>query len=287
MRNGQTFLKYLFAGVVLASVMLPDTAPAQSVDDLLLLIDQGELDSAEAILTDLSFSNPGHPGIRYARALMQTDALVAAGIYKDIIRNHADSKYFPGSLMRLGEYYFAQGLYVQSRQNLMNLIRFYPESPHIVNAVNLSLRAGIASRQLDSVYIDLSEIVEKYPDLQFDIPEDLDVTRIPGRRQPLPVEEPVVSPLRTLGEPTEEATAQPTGGIALQAGAFGNYDNARRLADQIESIGYQTQVKERMVNDRKLFLVWVGDYPDREAAIRASDILEAALGVGTFPVAND
>ncbi|MEA3288502.1 MAG: SPOR domain-containing protein [Candidatus Marinimicrobia bacterium] len=268
---------------------IPVSSLCQDVDGLLTLVHQGKLDSAETVLSELSFKHPGHPGLRYARALMQTDALLAAGLYKDIVRNHSRSQYMAGALMHLGEYYYAQGLYVQSRQFFLRLIRFHPDYSDIVNAVNLSLRAGIASRQMDSVYIDLADITERFPNTSFDIPEELDITRIPARAK-LPVEsdrtQPLITaPLRGLGEGVVTSTNQPKGEYTLQAGAFGDYNNARRLADQIESIGYTTTIKERISNGKTLYLIMVGDFSDRTAAMSVSDMLEAALGIPSFPVA--
>jgi len=271
--------------------MIIAPAKAQDVDGLLNLIQAGQLDSAKLQLADLSFKYPGNPGIRYARALMQTDALVAAGLYKDIIRNHGSSRYTPGALMHLGEYYYAQGLYVQSRQYLSRLIRFHPAYPDLVNAVNLSLRAGIASRQMDSVYIDLQDILQNFPNVAFDIPEELDLTRLAGNPvQNSPSSPPSstkMKPIRGLGQTPPGESGHLNSAYILQAGAFGNYDNARRLADQIESIGYAVHIQEQFRGGRKLYLIQVGQYPTRTAAMSAADMLEAALGVSAFPVANN
>jgi len=276
--------------VLLAIIFIsqPLDALSQDVDGLLALVYEGKLDTAEIVLSDLSFEYPGHPGIRYARALMQTDALVAAGLYKDIVRNHGSSNYVAGSLMHLGEYYYAQGLYVQSRQFFSRLIRFHPNHPEIVNAVNLSLRAGIASRQMDSVYIDLADILQRFPGKAFDIPEQLDLTRIPGQTSRIQeTAEPPAAPIRRLGEGVDNSTPVLKGAYVLQAGAFGEYANARRLADQIESIGYTTRVDERVSNNTTLYLIIVGDYQTKTAALSVADMLEAALGIASFPVANN
>jgi len=273
--------------VVLGSLCL-GSGLSQDVTGLLQLINEGRIDSAEIVLSELSYAYPGNPGVRYARALMQHDALIAAGLYKDIIRNHRGSEYVAGSLMHLGEYYYAQGLYVQSREFFMQLIRNYPQYPEIVFAVNLSLRAGLAARKLDSVYSDLAYIVKHYPDQSFDIPEELDLTRIPGQKTNAYLEQPVLQPstsLRRLGGTVSNATAKRKGQYVLQAGAFGNYANARRLADQIESIGYSTTIKERPVNNKTLYLIWVGEYATKTAALNVADMLEAALGIQSFPVA--
>ena len=286
---GKTHLIKISLLVILFIGNLSSTS-AQDVDGLLSLIQMGKIDSAKAILADLSYEYPGHPGVRYARAIIQDDALVAAGIYKDIARNHAGSKYAASSYMHLGEYYYAQGLYVQSRQFFSRLIRHHPDHPDIVNAVNLSLRAGIASRQMDSVYIDLANIIDMYPNVAFDIPEDLDLTRLPGRKmnrsdppQP-PTQE--AAPIRGLGQDVGGKTIETKGQYSLQAGAFGSYDNARKLADQIESIGYSTRIKERSINGKTLYLIIVGDYSTKTAALSVVDMLDAALGIPSFPIAN-
>lgn len=264
---------------------------AQDVDGVLSLIELGKMDSAKAILANLSYEYPGHPGVKYARAIIQDDALVAAGIYKDIARNHAESEYAASSYMHLGEYYYAQGLYIQSRQFFSRLIHSYPNHPDLVNAVNLTLRAGIASRQMDSVYVDLANILENYPDVAFDIPEELDLTRLPGRVEPgnrySESSNEVIAPIRKLGQDLGERNVEPQGQYSLQAGAFGQYDNAKRLSDQIESIGYSTTIKERTANGSTLYLIMVGDYPTRTAALSVADMLEAALGIPSFPVANN
>ncbi len=280
--------RHLIRLLLLLSLLLGSLTPiiAQDVDGLITLVQAGKMDSARALLSDLSFENPGHPGVRFARALLQNDALVAAGLYKDIVRNHRESKYAPSALMHLGEYYYAQGLYIQARQHFSRLIRFHPDHPDIVNAVNMSLRAGLASRQMDSVYIDLADITQRFPDTAFDIPEELDVTRIPGRKTN-PKPPPSTPPIRGLGQDVVSPVTIPKGSFSVQAGAFGNYDNARRLADQIESIGYTTSIKERSSNGKILFLIMVGDYDTKTAASSVADMLDAALGIPSFPVAND
>lgn len=290
MRMGKTRLTKIAILMIIFIGSISITS-AQDVAGLLNLIQIGEMDSARTILSDLSYKYPGNPGVRYARAIMQDDALVAAGIYKDILRNDSGSEFAASAMMHLGEYYYAQGLYVQSRQNFSRLIRNHSNHPDIINAVNLLLRAGIASRQMDSVYVDLATVLNLYPNVAFDIPEELDLTRIPGRKQQsanrseAPPQD--VIPIRSLGQDLTAESPQPKGRFSLQAGAFGNYDNAKRLTDQIESIGYTTTIKERTSNGKTLYLIMVGDYPSKTAAVSVADMLDAALGIPSFPVAND
>ena len=44
--------------------------------------------------------------------------------YKNIIKNYPESKYTPESAMKLGEYFYAKGLYTQSANILKNIPQF-------------------------------------------------------------------------------------------------------------------------------------------------------------------
>ncbi|MCF7807245.1 MAG: SPOR domain-containing protein [Candidatus Marinimicrobia bacterium] len=280
-------MKRISAALILV-LLLPLSIISQDVDGLLDLIESGKIDSATSIISELSYTYPGNPGVRYARALIQQDALVAAGLYKDIVRNHPNSPYVAGSIMHLGEYYYATGLYIQSRTLLARLVREYPDYPEILNAGNLLLRAGLAARQMDRVYEDLETLLQEYPQYSFDIPTELDLTRVRGRSQPAPVQaSPTPAPLRSLGSDVQTNDNLSRAAFTLQAGAFGNYSNARRLADQIEAIGYTVRISERPTANRTLYVIMVGEYSSREAALSGSDMLEAALGIESFPIAMD
>lgn len=296
MRKHQRRLKRfsLIAFTLLAlglGLLIPPSAAAQDIDGLLVLLEAGERDSVSNMLSTIRFDYPGHPGVRYVDALLQTDALVAAGLYKDIIRNHGKSNYAAPSLMRLGEYYYAQGLYIQSRQHLVRLMRQHHDFPEMTEAVNLLLRAGVAARRMDSLYIDLTYAIKAFPDAFYDLPGEVDVTRLPPGIRPAapqittaPTQE---RPLRQLGSnvtPATQTAPVPAGKFTLQAGAFSSEANANRLADQIRGMGYVVEVRPRVTGDRALYLIWVGRYSTREEASRTVGLLESALGIQSFPV---
>jgi len=274
--------------VILVTLLIGSTGAVlgQDIDALLQLLNEGQEDSVNTVLADYSYRYPGHPGVRYVRALLQTDALIAAGIYKDIIRNHAGTSYEAPALMRLGEYYYAQGLYVQSRQNLIRLMHNYPEYDEVISAVNLDLRAGIAARMVDSVYVDLAYAIKTFPTATFDIPTELDLTRLPpGIRPGTPSEEAAkeLRQLRQLGTPPTSSSAV-TGGYTLQAGAFGNPANASRLKTQIETVLTPVEIKQKRIAGRTLYLVWAGRYTNKEQSAKDRSLLETALGIKAFPV---
>jgi cell division septation protein DedD len=74
--------------------------------------------------------------------------------------------------------------------------------------------------------------------------------------------------------PHDQPTAHP-GAWFVQVGAFGNQENARKLAAKLEQAGYGIALVPKTTNGKELLQVRVGGYPDRDACSAAADELKA------------
>ncbi len=97
---------------------------------------------------------------------------------------------------------------------------------------------------------------------------------------PIPVER--IEPLPVAkGEPKGEELVphdklRPNPGVwFVQVGAFGNQDNARKLAAKLEQAGYGIALVPKTTNGKELLQVRVGGYPDRESCKSAADEIKA------------
>lgn len=64
----------------------------------------------------------------------------------------------------------------------------------------------------------------------------------------------------------------------LQVGAFGQIKNAEDLRERLKKNGYtQIEFSEKIVNDKKLFLVWVGAFDNKDEAAKTGEILKSKL----------
>ena len=124
---------------------------------------------------------------------------------------------------------------------------------------------------------------------------------ISNRKAPAPLPAPPVAalalpsppePVATAAVVVEEAPAEPTpvaaaaagGPVAIQVGSFRNHENSARLAAQLRAEGYRVTIEPSRTDDR-LWVVRVGDYPDRGAAEAARAALER-LGVSGLLVST-
>ncbi|KAB2881273.1 hypothetical protein F9K33_02025 [bacterium] len=64
----------------------------------------------------------------------------------------------------------------------------------------------------------------------------------------------------------------------LQVGAFGQIKNAEDLRDKLKSNGYAPiEFSEKIVNDKKLYLIWVGAFATKEDAVSTGNVLKSKL----------
>jgi len=59
----------------------------------------------------------------------------------------------------------------------------------------------------------------------------------------------------------------------IQVGAFGMADNARQMVNMLRTQNYSVRVKERVINNRTLYCVWVNGAKDFQATLKLADQL--------------
>ncbi len=264
------------------------TAYSQDIQPYLNMIARGQVDSVRRQFKKLAYQNPGSEAINYLRALIETDASKAVAIYKDILRNHTSSPYAPSALMYLGEYYYAQGLFIQSQSILKQLIRKYPAFPRVDYAANLMLRGEIVADAIDTAKADLEWVRSINPNLVIDIPSELKDVQ-PMHEAALEIMELNAErkaddnhPTKLLGQPPAESLSSPAEipHYTLQCGAFSKQENAHLLAQQIRSLGYTVQIVSRDTGGQTLFVVLAGKFADRNQAKVEAKNIQYALGIG-------
>ena len=91
---------------------------AQNVDMYISLLEKGNIKDVRETLPELFSKFPKDPGVLYLKSILTEDGDSAIKQYKNIIKNYPESKYAPDSAMKLGEYFYARGLYTQSSKLL-------------------------------------------------------------------------------------------------------------------------------------------------------------------------
>ena len=101
------------------------------------LLDEGKMVEVQESLPYLSSQYPNSPFVLYLIAATNSNGEQAIEQYKSIAIDYPNSVVSELSLMKIGEYLYAKGLYTQASEQLKIIPLYYPESKNIERAVNL------------------------------------------------------------------------------------------------------------------------------------------------------
>ena len=137
--------------VRITTLFIPFFLFAQNVDMYLSLLHEGQTDGVKEYLPELISKYPNDPGVRYLQALMTSDGMKSLEMYSSLLEKYPKSKYAPEAAVKIGEYFYARGLYSQAGRQLCQIPRRYPSFSGIQRVVDLTVSSFLAIGEEDSV----------------------------------------------------------------------------------------------------------------------------------------
>ena len=263
---------------------------AQNIDLYITLLEKGKISEVKENLPELIERYPNDPGIFFLKGLISSDADEALLNYQTLISEFPNSDYASLSQMKIGEYLFARGLYSQASIQFKKTIINYPLGDHHQRALDLMVNSYQASGENDSVRISLINIKDLYPKLDFNkygingLNNDkreaklvrLDPSIISDRLKSAKVK-------RKKSIFISKPKAKPW---VVQVGAFGKYNNAKRLKNQLQGNGFITEIHTINSNGKRLHAVRLVRYEEKSDAEKIGIKLKKKYGLD-FRVINN
>ena len=101
--------------------------------------------------------------------LLTEDGESALKQYKYIVKNFPKSKYSPEAAMKIGEYFYAKGLYTQCATLLKNIPNKYPRYPQMQRLTDLMINSFNAIGEADSAKYYSLIIKSMFPTIETNI----------------------------------------------------------------------------------------------------------------------
>ena len=233
----------------------------QNIKLYLSLIEEGKTEGVKENLPELISKYPNNPSVLYLKALLIQDGNSAIKLYKDLLKKYPNSKYAPNSAMKIGEYFYARGLYTQAATLLKNIPIKYPRFADIQRATNLMVNSFNAIGEADSARYYALIINSMFPnvDTGIDILSDKD------------------KPLSQIFDFNKKRSD--LGPYVVQVGAFGNEKNAKRLKLQVSQLGHDVSINKVDSNGKRLYAVRVNRYKSKKQANEIGKKIKTKLGV--------
>ena len=189
-------------------VFIFSTLLSQNVDLYFSLIDEGELDGVKENLPELLSKYPNDPGVLFLRAVLTEDGDLALKQYKSILETFPTSSYAPEAAMKIGEYFYARGLYTQCASLLKNIPTQYPRYPQMQRLTDLMINSFNAIGEADSAQYYALIIKSMFPAIETN----------------LELKDSKLSQVFSFKKKSENL-----GPYVVQVGAFSSKENAKRL----------------------------------------------------------
>lgn len=241
-------------------LVIPIFLSGQNVDMFFSLINEGQISGVREKVPELISKYPNDPGVLYLQAILTIDGNRALELYGQIIERFPESKYSIESSVKIGEYFYAKGLYTQAAKQLCLIPRKYPRYPEIERIVDLMASSFMAIGADDSLRYYLGIYESMFPNLSF---------QNNFKREK-------VNKISKTELTTEVREVKP---YVIQIGAFGSIQNAKRLKLQVSQIGYKVELVPVQTNGRSLNTVRIIRYKLKSEAERVGKLVKNKLGI--------
>ena len=234
----------------------------QNIDLYLSLIDEGKTEGVLENLPELISKYPNNPGVIYIKALMTEDGQASIDTYSEIIKKYPNTRYAPYAAMKIGEYFYARGLYTQAASLLKNIPIKYPRFADVQRATNMMVNSFNAIGEADSARYYGLIIKSMFPKV------DIGIDNINEKDKPL-----------AQVFDFNKRKVPDLGSYIVQVGAFGSRKNANRLKLQVSQLGHDVSINEVESNRKRLYAVRVNRFKSKKKAEKIGKDIKSKLGV--------
>ena len=242
-------------------IILTSIVFTQNIDLYLSLIEEGKHEGVKENLKELISKYPNDPGVLYLKAALTQNGDNAIEQYKNILKIFPESEFSPLAAMKIGEYFYARGLYTQSANLLKNIPIRYPRFKDMQRLTDLMINSFNAIGEADSARHYALIINSMFPNVEaiIDLTNNANVplTQVFGFNKKIPILGPYV----------------------IQVGAFSTKANAKRLKLQISQLGHDVSINNVESKGRGLYAVRVNRFKSKKRAENVGQDIKSKIGV--------
>ena len=233
----------------------------------------------------------------YLKGLMENNGEEAMVIFSKLYNAHPASEYGDDAVMKVSEYYYAEGMYVKAANWLKKMPIYYSRSEHIERAVKLFLNSLIVSGHKDTAVFYSRVFKRQFPSLDVDGKindllqdfEKSDQEKKSAKEFAPKFSTPENTPVGIMDEtpPIVTIDTNNTSGIySLQTGAYSVMENAESQKINLIIAGFSARINELYKSNRTLYAVRIGHYDSKKEAQKVGAQIKAKLGINTIVITN-
>jgi len=230
-------------------------------------LEQGRYEELSRALSRVPKGQLSDPVVLFLKGLVEKDGQKATKIYKDFCRKFPDNPLTPQIQLRIGQFLFAQGFYINARKVFLEIREQYRHTFFAQKASYLAALCLMSIGASDSARFELENLLRSRPDPRIRELALDDLRAISAAR----------GELARFGANVEQKT-EPR--YAVQVGAFRHPDNANTQKRFLEAKGYKkVEIGKKVINGMVYFVVWVGEFDNVKRAIKLGEKIKKQFGL--------
>ncbi|MFQ6610066.1 MAG: SPOR domain-containing protein [Fidelibacterota bacterium] len=250
-----------FCFVVLTGFFFCQSAEVQQ---LIQDVQNGDTKRASEYISKISPSTMNSADILYLAGLVESDSEKAMEWFRKIVNDFPGDDLTDDAMMKLGEYYYVSGLYVQAANWFKEVVDEHPDYENFNRSAKLLLKSLSIAGESEMVREYTQKFLAEIPNLWDD-----DIRPKPSK-----------GPVKYVVKQEEKSGS----GFYLQLGAFSQAEGANSRADHLIKNGYAAFVELSKSGGKSLNTVLLGPFETREDAIQTKSVIKTKLSIDSFIV---
>ena len=215
-----------------------------------------EIDNAKKIVSEISYENQNNPEVIFLMALIEEDGEKSIEYYIDLYKKFPHYEYADYSIMKIGEFYYAAGLYTQSSNWLKKMVLYYPRSQYLDGAISLFLNSLIIIGNKDTAIFYARVFDRQFPKLNINDKVALIVDEIDSAedKNTINMNQSIMNQVSDVLDQVKDIIKEPSevlnddrliiNSFKLQFGAFSSLENAEKKVNTLSQLGYKAKVEK-------------------------------------------
>ncbi len=269
-------------------VLLISLISAQAdIDRLIKDVYRGNTQEAEESIYKLRAEFPESPSLLFLLALIDNNVERSIEKYKDIFNLYPDSEYADDAVMKLSEYYYTKGSYLQSAEWAKKINLYYSQSEHINRSLNMYLRGLILTGKEDTANFYVQSFKKKYPDITYEDFPELELVEEKVQQKKEEEKNKLLEAVKNIKKSLLPINnIDPKKHFSIQIGAYGNIDNASRVRDELLDLNFNARVDiiYLQTKEKNLYAVREGYFKSKEYARSTQKKIKSRSGYDSIVV---
>ncbi len=195
----------------------------------------------------------------FLKGLIEPEGSLSKLYFEDFYMNYPQNKHADISVVKIADYYYAKGLYIQACDWYKKIYSEYTDSVHLEKSISYYLNSLLVSGQKDTANFYIKKFKKDFPSLNF----TNDSSSSLNTRKKL---------LKKVSNPIIKK-------YSVQIGSFKSYDLAKKEKYLLTNEGFFCRIDQIFVNGQVFYAVRSGTFKSQKLAKKEQVRLISRIGL--------